>query len=458
MSALVRRDGRLLEVCCGGLECARAALAGGCDRIELCAALSEGGVTPSIGLVEAVVQAAREHGQGVKVFVLVRPRSGDFCYGPSELSIIHRDILAAAGAGADGVVVGALTPGGLIDMDAMRGILSVVESATRKLEVTFSRAIDMARDQVESTQKCVELGIDRILTSGGAASAVEGSTTIRQMVEAAGGRVIVMAGGGIGPENVAALVESTGVPEVHGSLRSKKRSPSTYRKSGVSMGARTGDTDEYARLVCDAQKVAAVGRALEQQIGKTSETQRPKPRVVIVPGNGCTNTEKANWYAWARERLRTTKLFEEVVLPRAMPDPYRASEAIWLKYLREECHVDDGNTIVIGHSSGAVAAMRLLENTPLIGAVLVAACWTDLGEESERISGYYSRPWLWERIKANAGWIIQFHSCDDPFIPVAESRHVAKHLCSEYNEYSAHSHFFEPFEELIEEILKKVTK
>ena len=106
MAALVRRDGRLLEVCCGDLESARAALAGGCGRIELCAALSEGGVTPSIGMVEAVVQAAREHGQGVKVFVLVRPRSGDFCYGASELSIIHRDILAAAGAGADGVVVG----------------------------------------------------------------------------------------------------------------------------------------------------------------------------------------------------------------------------------------------------------------------------------------------------------------------------------------------------------------
>ena len=162
-----------------------------------------------------------------------------------------------------------------------------------------------------------------------------------------------MAGGGIGWK----MSQSTGVPEVHG----KKRSPSTYRKSGVSMGARTGDTDEYARLVCDAQKVAAVGRALEQQIGKTSETQRPKPRVVIVPGNGCTNTEKANWYAWARERLRTTKLFEEVVLPRAMPDPYRASEAI--------CVISERNVMwtteykVIGHSSGAVAAMLLLEHS-----------------------------------------------------------------------------------------------
>ena len=141
-----------------------------------------------------------------------------------------------------------------------------------------------------------------------------------------------------------------------------------------------------------------------------------------------------------------------------MPDPYRASEVVWLKYLREECHVDDGNTIVIGHSSGAVAAMRLLENTPLVGAILVAACWTDLGEESERISGYYSRPWLWEQIKANAGWIVQFHSCDDPFIPVAESRHVAKHLGTEYFEFQGRSHFFEPFEELIAEILKKVKK
>ena len=146
------------------------------------------------------------------------------------------------------------------------------------------------------------------------------------------------------------------------------------------MGAGMADnSEEYTRLVCDSTKVERLVRLLCPRVQsevtlESAAALTRKPRLVIVPGNGCTNTEISNWYAWARDCLRGTGLFEEVVLPRAMPDPYRASETIWLKYLREVCHVDDVNTIVVGHSSGAVAAMRLLENTKLIGAVLVAAC------------------------------------------------------------------------------------
>ena len=153
--------------------------------------------------------------------------------------------------------------------------------------------------------------------------------------------------------------------------------------------------------------------------------------------------------------MRATGKFSEVVMPEpAMPDPYRASEVVWLKWMREVGKVD-ATTIVVGHSSGAVAAMRLLETTPLAGVVLVSACWTDLGEESERIAGYYSRPWLWDDIKAHAGWIVQFHSVDDPFIPPAEARHVAKKTGSEYFEHTHSSHFFEPFDELIDVLVEK---
>jgi len=104
--------------------------------------------------------------------------------------------------------------------------------------------------------------------------------------------------------------------------------------------------------------------------------------------------------------------------------------------------VQDERTIVVGHSSGAVAAMRLAEQQKVLGIVLISACHTDLGLKSERIAGYYSRPWLWDAIKANAGWILQYHSDNDPFIPVEEARHVAKSLGSDYFELVGKSHYF----------------
>ena len=451
----------VLEVCVDSVESATRAAQGGCGRVELCSSLAQGGITPSIGLVEGVLHAVGK--KGVKVFVLIRPRGGDFCYTRDELSTMQKDIRAVIEAGAHGIVVGALTPDGDVDMLAMRDLISSVKNAQEirgsdNIEITFHRAIDMSKDPVNSVELCVELGVHRILTSGGAKSSMEGAATIQDMLTCADNRLVVMAGGGVTPDNVKKLVELSGVKEVHGSLRSPQHSLSVFRKEGVSMGNNL--SDEYERLICDESMVADVVARLRDiaqvSLACTCASNKKSPRVVIVPGNGCTDTENANWYSFARDKLASTNMFEEVVLPRSMPDPYRATETVWLKYLLDECHVDDGNTIVIGHSSGAVAAMRLLENTKLLGAILVAACWTDLGEESERISGYYSRPWLWDRIKSNAGWLVQFHSRDDPFIPVEESRHVAASLGTEYYEFDGYSHFFEPFDELINELMKKV--
>ena len=121
-----------------------------------------------------------------------------------------------------------------------------------------------------------------------------------------------------------------------------------------------------------------------------------------MPGNGCSgNVRDANWYGWAEDEIRKMGIFDEVIL-RNMPDPVGAKESIWLPFVKDELGADK-NTVIIGHSSGAVAAMRLLETTPLRGVVLVAACHTDLGDAGERAAGYYSRPWEWESMKKNVG-------------------------------------------------------
>ena len=144
----------------------------------------------------------------------------------------------------------------------------------------------------------------------------------------------------------------------------------------------------------------------------------------------------------------------EVSLPiPCMPDPFEAKRSIWLPYIRDVL-IGEGNnhrSIIVGHSSGAVAAMRLLEETNIYGAVLISACHTDLGEPNERISGYYPgfkegsddpNPWDFESMKKNSQFVLQFHSTDDPFIPIEEADYVAKEIASVYRRYDDRSHFF----------------
>mgnify|MGYP002476760699 CR=1 FL=1 len=182
--------------------------------------------------------------------------------------------------------------------------------------------------------------------------------------------------------------------------------------------------------------------------------KRSEVRVVIVPGNGCSPVEYSNWYSWARDRF-ALMLSPDRVLLEDMPDAMDAHESVWVPHLRDKMQCGP-NTIVVGHSSGAVAAMRLLEETPLLGVVLVAACHTDLGCEHEREAGYYDRPWQWDKIKENAGWIVQFHSRDDFLIPVEEADHVAKMLGSDYRVFQDRVHFFDPFEELMEVVEERL--
>ena len=166
----------LLEVCAGDIESVYAASRGEAQRVELCSALADGGITPSTGFIRQAVRVP-----GMKVHVLIRPRGGDFLYTPEEVASMTDDIVAAREAGAHGVVIGALTPDGDIDMDACRQMME----AASGMNVTFHRAFDLCRDPFEALDHIIALGCNRLLTSGQAASALDGAPMLRQLVDRA---------------------------------------------------------------------------------------------------------------------------------------------------------------------------------------------------------------------------------------------------------------------------------
>ncbi len=196
------------EVCCASLEAVHHAAATGKQRVELCAALEVGGVTPSVGFV---AQALRV---GIPVNVLVRLRSGNFVYDELEVEAMCADIRQFAAMGVNGVVVGALTPSGDVDLRAMR---RMIEAADGRVQITFHRAFDECRSACESLEQLISLGCHRVLTSGQAPTAPEGATLLRQLVEQAGDRIVVLAGSGVTPQNCEKLALDTGVSEMHGS-------------------------------------------------------------------------------------------------------------------------------------------------------------------------------------------------------------------------------------------------
>lgn len=160
-----------------------------------------------------------------------------------------------------------------------------------------------------------------------------------------------------------------------------------------------------------------------------------KVKVIMIHGNGGGNGS-LHWFPWVKQELE--KLGIEVLSP-DFPDPIEAKSSVWLPFI--ESLGADESTILIGHSSGALAAMRYAEDHNILGSVLVGAAHTDLGEESERISGYFDTPWQWDKIKQNQKWIIQFHSTDDPYIPIEEARLIHEKLDTKYQEFTDQGHF-----------------
>lgn len=201
---------RAVEIAVQDLDGVRAALAEGADRIELCVGLGLGGLTPSIGLVESAVDAAREAGVEGFVHVLIRPRGGDFVYGEDELATALRDVHRVVAAGVDGVVIGALTPEGEIDLSATEDLVAASQDA----DVTFHRAFDVISDREKALDQLADLGVLRILTSGGAAKCSEGVESLANLVSQSDDRIEIMAGGGIEIADIPVLM-GAGVDAIH---------------------------------------------------------------------------------------------------------------------------------------------------------------------------------------------------------------------------------------------------
>ncbi|MBI4167585.1 MAG: alpha/beta hydrolase [Candidatus Aenigmarchaeota archaeon] len=173
---------------------------------------------------------------------------------------------------------------------------------------------------------------------------------------------------------------------------------------------------------------------------------------MIIPGNSNADISQF-WYPYLKKELEGVGIN---VIAKNMPDPDLARKEYWLPFIEEQIAGDE-NTILVGHSSGAVAILKYLETHKIMGAVLVGASHTDLGDEKEKASGYFDDPWQWEKIKSNAKWIIQFASVDDPYITIAEMRHIHDCLNDEYHEFSDRGHFMQDvFPELLEAVKRKL--
>ena len=238
----------LVEACVATVASALAAESAGAGRLELCGGLVEGGITPSTGMLTRVRERV-----ALPVHVLIRPRGGDFLFDGDEIELMLRDIATARTAGAEGVVIGALDREGRIDT----GLTRRLTDAARPMSVTFHRAFDLARDPAEALDTLIGLGIERLLTSGQAMSALRGAATIAALVRQAGGRIAIMAGGGINEANAARIVQETGVTEIHVGAIGILDSAMEFRREDVFMG-RPYQPDEYRRVETDPERVRII--------------------------------------------------------------------------------------------------------------------------------------------------------------------------------------------------------
>ena len=237
-----------VEICVDSVESAVAAANGGAERIELCSALSEGGITPSAGLIGSVRSSV-----DIQLFVIIRPRGGNFVYSDHELDVMRSDIEECKARGVDGVVLGALTSEDTIDTVRTRELIDLA----RPLPVTFHRAFDVCKDMDRALEDVIACGADRLLTSGGMTDAVKGMNAIAALQRKAGDRIRIMAGGGIRTSNVRHLALRTRVREVHTSLSTQVRS--TAYDGGAEVSALHGG---FTRFLLRENDVRAFKSAL----------------------------------------------------------------------------------------------------------------------------------------------------------------------------------------------------
>jgi len=234
-----------LEIAVYSLESALEAQAGGAHRVELCASPPDGGTTPSYGTIQQTRDALK-----AGLHVIVRPRGGDFLYSAAEFDVMKRDIDICRTLGADGVVIGILLPDGRVDTARTRELVTYAQP----LAVTFHRAFDMAADPQQALEDIIATGCSRVLTSGQVPTAMEGRDLIRNLVQQAGKRVIVMPGGGIRDHNLAELIRTTGASEFHSSASKTLESGMLHRNPRMQLGNAPG-ISEYQITTADREQV-----------------------------------------------------------------------------------------------------------------------------------------------------------------------------------------------------------
>jgi copper homeostasis protein len=241
------------EVCANSVESCLAAQDGGAQRVELCAGISEGGTTPSYG--EIMIARELLH---IKLHIIVRPRGGDFLYNEQEIRIMERDIQMARQIGVDGVVFGCLTPDGHIDIPNTKRLIK----AAQGLSVTFHRAFDVCIDPHRALEELIMLGVNHILTSGQQPTALQGLPLLRELVQKAADRIIILPGSGINENNIRQIAQESKAREFHFSAREDRKSRMIYQCTQVSMSS-SGMPNEYIRNVTTAKRVRATINALK---------------------------------------------------------------------------------------------------------------------------------------------------------------------------------------------------
>ncbi|MGN6637373.1 MAG: copper homeostasis protein CutC [Mucilaginibacter sp.] len=240
-----------LEVCANSVTSALAAQKGGAIRVELCDNLREGGTTPSYGQI----LTARKLLQ-IKLYVLIRPRGGDFLYSDVEFDIMKADVKYCIETGCDGIVIGILNANGTVDKPRCKELIDMARE--KGLGVTFHRAFDMCADFNQALEDIIELGCERILTSGGKSTAIEGVNILTHLIEKAAGRIEIMPGAGVNELTVADLIHFTGAKEIHSSAKGVIKSRMNFQNDGIIMG--TSYINEFNVDVTDEQRVKDIIR------------------------------------------------------------------------------------------------------------------------------------------------------------------------------------------------------
>ena len=244
-----------IEICVENTDGLVAAQNAGADRVELCASLLEGGLTPSVGMVREAQRLAK-----IPFFAMVRPRGGDFLYSEIEFQSMIEDVKAFRDMGVPGVVVGCLNPEGTIDEARMKALVD----AARPMKVTCHRAFDMTRDHAEAVEALVRAGVDRVLTSGRHDTALEGLTVLAETVKAAAGRIVIMVCGALDAQNIAQVLDETGVDEVHFAALRDEPSGMRFRNPAIGMGG-TDLEREYTNTVTSEEAVRATIKAARRR-------------------------------------------------------------------------------------------------------------------------------------------------------------------------------------------------